>query len=107
MKSSTNINVKLEKENFNVLNKRFPKILLAKKIIETTLLTSILCACFICVQLFATLWTCSPPDSSVHGVLRARILSQLTWPSPGDLPNAGIAPHIPYISCTGTWVLYH
>ena len=32
---------------------------------------------------------CSPPESSVHGILQARILS---FPSPGDLPNPGIKP---------------
>ena len=92
MKSSTNINVKLEKENFNVLNKRFPKILLGKKIIETTLLTNILCACFICVQLFGTLWTCSPPDSSVHGVLRQEYW--VSWHAllQGIFPTQGLNP---------------
>ena len=33
---------------------------------------------------------CSPPVSSVHGILQARILSGLPFPSPGDLPNPGI-----------------
>ena len=32
---------------------------------------------------------CSPPVSSVHGILQARIL-ELPLPSPGDLPNPGI-----------------
>ena len=32
---------------------------------------------------------CSPPGSSVHGILRARILSGLPCPSPGDLPDPG------------------
>ena len=31
---------------------------------------------------------CSPPDSSVHGILQARILE--SFPSPGDLPDPGI-----------------
>ena len=34
----------------------------------------------------------SPPGSSVHGVLQARILEWLPFPSPGDLPNPGIEP---------------
>ena len=38
-----------------------------------------------------TLWDptdCSPPGSSVHGILQARI----PWPPPGDLPDPGIKP---------------
>ena len=33
---------------------------------------------------------CSPPGSSVHGILQARIWSGLPFPSPGDLPDPGI-----------------
>ena len=32
---------------------------------------------------------CSPPCSSVHGILQARILE---WVAPGDLPNPGVKP---------------
>ena len=35
---------------------------------------------------------CSPPGSSVHGVLQTRILEWTTCPLPGDLPNPGIKP---------------
>ena len=35
---------------------------------------------------------CSPPGSSVHGILQARILSGSPFPVPGDLPNPGIKP---------------
>ena len=31
---------------------------------------------------------CSLPGSSVHGILQARILDWVAFPSPGDLPNA-------------------
>ena len=44
-------------------------------------------------QLCWTLWTCSPPGSSVHGIFQARILEwvALEWvPPSGDLPNSGI-----------------
>ena len=34
----------------------------------------------------------SPPGSSVHGILQARILEWVPRPSPGDLPNPGIEP---------------
>ena len=42
---------------------------------------------------------CSPPGSSVHGVLQARILEWVAMPSPGDLPNPGIEPtaHMSYL----------
>ena len=33
---------------------------------------------------------CSPPGSSVHGILQARTLEALPCPPPGDLPNPGI-----------------
>ena len=42
-----------------------------------------------CVQLFGTPWTI------VHGILQARILEWVTFPSPGDLPNPGIKPRSP------------
>ena len=33
---------------------------------------------------------CSPPGSSVHGILQARILEWLPFPFPGDLPDSGV-----------------
>ena len=35
---------------------------------------------------------CSPPGSSVHGILQARILEWVTCPPPRDLPNPEIEP---------------
>ena len=35
---------------------------------------------------------CSPPASSVHGILQARTLEWVAMPSPGDLPGPGIEP---------------
>ena len=35
---------------------------------------------------------CSPPGSSVHGILQARILEWVAFPSPGGLPDPGIQP---------------
>ena len=32
----------------------------------------------------------SPPGSSVHGILYAKILAWVAMPSPGDLPHPGI-----------------
>ena len=34
----------------------------------------------------------SPPGSSVHGILQARILEWVLYPPPGDLPDPGIKP---------------
>ena len=38
---------------------------------------------------------CNPMDYTVHGILQARILSWVPFPSPGDLPNPGIKPRSP------------
>ena len=35
---------------------------------------------------------CSPPGSSIHGILQARILEWVTSPPPGDLPIPGTEP---------------
>ena len=35
---------------------------------------------------------CSPPGSSVHGILQARYWSGLPFLPPGDLPNPGLEP---------------
>ena len=41
---------------------------------------------------------CSPPGSSVHGILQARYWSGLPFPSPGDLPDPGIEPASPALA---------
>ena len=38
---------------------------------------------------------CSPPGSSVHEILQARILEWVAISSPGDFPNPGIKPRSP------------
>ena len=38
---------------------------------------------------------CSPPDSSIHGILQTKHWSGLPFPSPGDLPDPGINPRSP------------
>ena len=46
-----------------------------------------------CVQSCLTLcdpMNCSPPGSSVHGILQARILEWVPCPSAGDVPDPGI-----------------
>ena len=38
---------------------------------------------------------CRPPGSSVHGISQQGCWSGLPFPSPGDLPDAGIEPKSP------------
>jgi len=38
---------------------------------------------------------CSPPGSSVHGILQARILEWVSFSPPVDLPDPGIKPGSP------------
>ena len=38
---------------------------------------------------------CNPPASSVCGILQARILEWVPFPSPGDLPEPGAKPGSP------------
>ena len=47
------------------------------------------------VQLFATPWTVAGQPPLSMGVLQARVLEWLPFPSPGDLPNPGIEPRSP------------
>ena len=35
---------------------------------------------------------CSLPGSSVHGILQAKMLEWVAFPSPGDLPDQGLNP---------------
>ena len=41
---------------------------------------------------------CSPPGSSVHGMLQQEYYSGLPFPSPGDLPEPGIEPMFPALA---------
>ena len=48
---------------------------------------------------FSCVWLCDPmdcslPDSSVQGILQARILERVSIPPPGDLPNPESNPHL-------------
>ena len=47
------------------------------------------------VQLFCELMYYSPPSSSVHGILQAKILELVAMPSSNDLLNAGMEPTSP------------
>ena len=64
-----------------------------------------MCVCvFAVTQSCSTLWNpmgdkplgdCSPPGSSVHRFSRQEYWSELSFPSPGDLPNLGTEPRSP------------
>jgi len=53
------------------------------------------CVCVL-VQLFVTPVGNSPPGSSVHGILQARIFKWVAMPFSGDLPNPRIEPRSPH-----------
>ena len=61
------------------------------------------------VSNLATSWTvaCQAPLSM--GFPRQEYWSGLSFPPPGDLPDPGIEPSSPVVSCTGRWTLplYH
>ena len=46
---------------------------------------------------------CDPMDYTVNGILQARMLEWVAFPSPRDLPNPGIEPRSPALQA----VLYH
>ena len=50
---------------------------------------------------------CSPPDSSVHGILQARILEWVAVPSSSGSSQCRDQTHMSYVSCTGRQFLYH
>ena len=50
------------------------------------------CVC-VCTQLCPTVYNpmdCSPPGSSVHGILQEDYWSGLSFPTQGDLPHPGM-----------------
>ena len=49
---------------------------------------------------------CSPPGSSVHGILQARILERVAMPSSRGSSPPRDQTHVSYVSCIGRWVLY-
>ena len=51
-----------------------------------------------CVPLFHDSMDCSPPHSSVHGILQARILEWAAIPFSRGLPNPGIEPRPPALA---------
>ena len=50
---------------------------------------------------------CSPPGSSVHGVLQVRILEWVVIPFSRGSSRPRDQAHVSYVSCIGRRVLYH
>ena len=50
---------------------------------------------------------CSPPVSSVHGILQARILELVVKPSTRGSSETRDQTHVSYVSCIGRRVLYN
>ena len=50
---------------------------------------------------------CSPPDSSVHGILQARTLGWDALPSSRVSSPPRDRTHISYMFCISRWILYH
>ena len=55
-----------------------------------------MCVCAVASD-FCDPMECSPPGSSVHGILRQEYWSRVPFPSPGDLPNPGTEPGSPAV----------
>ena len=50
---------------------------------------------------------CSPPGSSVHGILQARILQWVALSSSRGSSWPRKWTHVSWVSCIGRWILYH
>ena len=68
------------------------KIIISKTILHYSVFMCCVISCFSCFQLLATLWTapCRAPLSMGFSSQENR--SGLQYPTPGNLPNAGIEP---------------
>ena len=69
-----------------------------------------MCRCAKKLQLCLTLYhpmDCSPPSSSVHGILQARILEWVAIPSSKESFQSRDQTHVSYASCISRLVLYH
>ena len=67
---------------------------------DHTLHEALYCCCLV-VKSCPTLCNpmdCSPPGSSVRGILQARTLEWVPFPPPEDLPNPGIEPMSPSLA---------
>ena len=60
-----------------------------------------------CVRLFCDLIVCSSPDSSVHGMFKARILEWVAISFSRGSFWSRDRTCFSCVSCTGRWILYH
>ena len=71
------------------------------------------CICMWCAELLQLCPTlcdfmdCSPPGSSVHGILQARILEWVAMPSSRGSSEPRDRTQVSCVSCIGRQVLYH
>ena len=70
------------------------------------------CVCVCTLNRFSSIWLCNPmdcslPDSSVHGILHARLLDWVAMLSFRGSSWPRGRTHISYVSCIGRQVLYH
>ena len=49
---------------------------------------------------------CSLPDSSVHGILQARVLERIAMPSSRESSRPRDQTRVSYVSCVVTWVFF-
>ena len=71
--------------------------------------TTSLCVCLVaqsCLILCDPM-NCSPPGSSVCGILQERILEWVSMPSSRGSSQLRNRTCVSYVSCIGRWVLYH
>ena len=67
----------------------------------------VICVCMLsCVRFFETPWTIAHQAPLFIGFSRQEYWSELTFPSPGDLPDPGTETTFP-LSCIGRQILYH
>ena len=64
-------------------------------------------SCSVHVLLFVTPLDCSPPGSSVHGSLQARILECVAMPSSRGSSHPRGQTHVSFVFSTGRQILYH
>ena len=71
----------------------FGRVWLACKDIISHIVLLILCAKLLqsCLTPYDPM-DCSPPRSSIHGILEARLIKWVAMPFSSDLPNPGIKP---------------
>ena len=78
------------------------------------LLYILLFSCTVCIRAksfqscppLCDLMDCSPPGSTVHGILQARILGRAAMPSSRGSSQPRDWTRVSYVFCIGGWVLY-